>query len=242
MGARVTEKVKSGFIPRVGLFRGVGETAMEAVIRPAKQRRIARGVFYFHQGDPARRLLILREGKVKFCQANSAGRQVTLKIIGPGQVLGSMAILGDETYPFSAQALTATTAWEWDSAQVIRLMNRFPPIAMNALRIVLGRLEEMQKKYRYMATERVELRLARVLARLAEEHGKPVQAGIVINLPLTRQELAEMAGTTLFTVSRILNQWKGKGFVRIGRGRVMLAAPHQPKDFVDRFLPGLPVS
>ena len=94
------------------------------------------------------------------------------------------------------------------------------------MKLMAGQAQDIQERYRQLATERVERRLARTLIRLAAQAGKKIPDGVLIDLTLTRQDLAEMSGTTLFTVSRILSAWEDKGLVLLGRERVVIRFPH----------------
>ena len=94
------------------------------------------------------------------------------------------------------------------------------------MKLMTGYIQEMQERYRELVTEKVEQRIARVLLRLAGQSGKRVEAGVLIELPFSRQDLAEMAGTTLYTVSRILSAWEKQGLITSGRERVTLTNPH----------------
>jgi CRP-like cAMP-binding protein len=107
-----------------------------------------------------------------------------------------------------------------------RLMEQCPRIAINAIQILAERIREFQDRIRELATERVERRIARALLRLARQSGKKVSEGVLIDLPLTRQDLAEMSGTTLYTVSRTLSQWESQGLVYASREKVIIRYPH----------------
>jgi CRP-like cAMP-binding protein len=106
------------------------------------------------------------------------------------------------------------------------LMARHAALAMNAVRFVAERLYELQIRYRQLATEKVERRIARALVRLAEQAGRKVEAGVLIDLPLTRDDLGQMTGTTLYTVSRVVSQWEQQGILEVGRRRVVIRNPH----------------
>jgi CRP/FNR family transcriptional regulator, nitrogen oxide reductase regulator len=94
------------------------------------------------------------------------------------------------------------------------------------MQVLAGHVREFQNRYRELATERVERRLARTVLRLASQVGRKTDEGVLLDLPLTRQDLAEMSGTTLFTVSRILSQWEDQELVRAGRERLVIRFPH----------------
>jgi len=108
-----------------------------------------------------------------------------------------------------------------------RLMEQHPKIAFNLLQIVAHRLQELQERFRELVTDRVERRVARTLLRLVRQAGRKVEDGVLIDFPLSRQDLAEMAGTTLFSVSRILSGWEKQGVIKTGRQRILITSPHK---------------
>jgi hypothetical protein len=105
------------------------------------------------------------------------------------------------------------------------LMERYPRLALNTLGTLGGRLQETQTRLREISTERVERRIAHALIRLAEQTGKRVAGGIRIDFAISRQDVAEMTGTTLHTVSRTLSSWEGQGIVEGGRQRITIREP-----------------
>ena len=101
-------------------------------------------------------------------------------------------------------------------------MSQYPPIALSITQLLLKRIAELQKRFREIATEKVETRIARTLLRFASHHGIKNPRGLLIDFPLTRQDLAEFTGTTLFSVSRLLKNWEREGLLESGRKRVTL--------------------
>jgi CRP-like cAMP-binding protein len=106
------------------------------------------------------------------------------------------------------------------------LMERYPRLAMNAIRFVQARLQDLQIQYRQLATDKVERRVARAILRLVQHAGKKVDTGVLIDLPLSREDIAQMTGTTLFTVSRIVSRWEAAGLIEAGRQRMVIRNPH----------------
>jgi len=106
------------------------------------------------------------------------------------------------------------------------LLEQRPYLSFGLMRLMTGYIQEMQERYREMATEKVEQRIARVLVRLAGQTGRKVGEGVLIELAFSRQDLAEMAGTTIYTVSRVLSAWEKTGILATGRERVTLTKPH----------------
>jgi CRP-like cAMP-binding protein len=140
--------------------------------------------------------------------------------------VGIIAVLGQFAYPLTAETVEDCIFLVWDSVLMNQLMEKYTRLAMNAARLLAVRFRELQDRYRELATERVERRVARTLLRLAKQLGQKVDSGILIDMPLSRRDLAEMTGTTLYTVSRILSKWDQAGLVKTGREQVIICAPH----------------
>jgi CRP-like cAMP-binding protein len=207
-------------------FQGLSPSELQVASQAAHLRQVERHAFFFHQGDPATSFYILVKGQVRLTQVTLEGQQVLVRFISPGETIGIIAALENTVYPLSAQAVEECQALAWDSATLEQLMERYPRIAINGLRLVSQRWHELEERYLELATERVERRVAQTLLRLVRQVGRKVEGGILIDLPLTRQDLAEMTGTTLYTVSRILSRWEQENLVETGRERVLICYPH----------------
>lgn len=208
------------------LFAGLGADALADAVGLARPRRHPRGTAIFTQGEPAAAGHALIDGRVKIVQTGPDGQQVVMRFIGPGEMFGTLAIFTDGLYPADAVAVADCVELSWPAAAMTELMDRHPAIARNALSIVGGRLRELQNRLREVATERVERRIAHALLRLVRQAGRRVEAGVEIDFPLSRQDVAEMTGTTLHTVSRTLSAWESQGIVESGRQQVVIRKPH----------------
>jgi CRP-like cAMP-binding protein len=153
--------------------------------------------------------------------------EVILHMLGPGELVGAFPTLGKGTYPASAQAFTDLVAYSISSEAFDDILENHNVVAVNLLRFSTRVLQASLGKLREMATERVEQRIARTLARLANQIGRQTEAGILIDVPLTRQDLAEMAGTTMFTISRTLKSWEREGILKVSREKVTITDPHR---------------
>lgn len=208
------------------LFQGLARDELEAVAHAARPFALQPGEPLFHQEDPATRIYVLARGQVKLQQNTPDGQQVLLRIMGAGEVIGIVAALEDSTYPATALAAEPSAGLQWDGRTLRRLMESYPRIALNAIPFLVSRVHELQDRFRELATERVERRVARLLLRLVRQAGKEAPEGMRIDIALTRQDLAEMTGTTLYTVSRILSQWEDQGLVSTGRKKVLVRDSH----------------
>ena len=158
----------------------------------------------------------------------------------PGEVFGTVAALGDAVYAATAQAVGPCLALGWESAVMAGLLEQYPRLALNALRFLAGRVREFQDRTRELATERAEQRVAHALLRLAAQLGRAVPAGVLLDLPLTRQDVAELTGTTLFTASRILRRWEQHGLITSGRAQVILRDPPALRHLAETPAPDAP--
>lgn len=210
----------------VALFEGLKEDQIEVIRLEARRIELSRDAYLFYQGDSAERVHVLLEGSIKLTQVTLDGQQVLMRYIQPGEAFTILAALDGIEYPASAQATLDSEILAWDRATFQALMLKYPRIALNVLDVVAVHMREFQDRLRELATERVERRLARTLLRLANQAGQRISEGVLINLPLSRQDLAEMTGTTLYTVSRTLSQWENQGLVRSSREKVIILKPH----------------
>ena len=203
-------------------FAGLSAATLAAAAATAQRRCVAGGEFFFHQGAIANHFYVLIAGHARLSQLTPEGRQIILGLAVPHHEIGIIAAIEGAVYPLDLQAVQDCEALVWDRAALSALLEAHPLLALRALRMVSGRFVELQDRYRELATERVERRIARALLRLVAQLGRPVQTGVTVAAPLARQDLAELTGTTLYTVSRILSAWEAQGIIESGRERVTL--------------------
>lgn len=217
------------------VFRQASDQDLMEILGVSARRQIEEGEFFFMQGDPSRHSYVLVQGLVKLLQSNPSGQSVNLRTVYPWQLFGALGAVRElAEYPASAQALEDSSALAIPSADLKRLLGRRPELAMDMMQLMTTYILEMQSRYRELATERVEQRICRAMLRLVAQSGQAGEDGI--DLSLSREDLAEMTGTTLHTVSRILADWHRRGLVAAGREHVRLLRPH---DLV-RIAEGLP--
>jgi CRP-like cAMP-binding protein len=207
-------------------FAGLTDEEIEDLLRRARSQNLEKGAALFEQGDAADRFFVLADGRLKVTQVTPDGQQVVVRYIGPGEMFGCVAVTGQQAYPGTASAALDSTVVAWSAAEAASLVEKHPKFGAHILRMMSGRVQEAHARMREMATERVERRVARALLRLAREAGKRTEVGIEIAMPLSRQDVAEMTGTTLYTVSRLLSAWEQDGLVDTGRQRVVIKQPH----------------
>lgn len=210
----------------VALFQGLGLEEQDDVLERAHIRRVPKGDAVFTQGADANAFFVLLAGHLKAVRSTPSGQQAVIHVVNPKEFFGCVALMGQPIYPATAVAVVDSIVLSWDVATLKQLMAKHPTIATNALTGVGDRLRDAQVQFVELSTERVERRIAHALLRLARHSGKKVEGGVEIDFPVTRQEIAEMIGTTLHTVSRTLSAWEGEGILESERQRIVIRKPH----------------
>ena len=216
---------EAAFTRPVAMFAGLDHHALQEIKRLGHSKRVEAGAAFFREGEPASAFYVLDAGTVKLTQVTAEGHQVVLGLLGAGDAFGGVAAFGGMTYPVTAEAVTHATAFEWPGTVMADLMERHPRLAVNALKFVAARHHDLQVRYRQLATERVERRVARALLRLVQQTGRPVDAGVLIDVPLSREDIGQMTGTTLYSVSRIISRFEDAGLLEAGRQRMVIRNP-----------------
>jgi CRP/FNR family transcriptional regulator, nitrogen oxide reductase regulator len=207
-------------LSQVPLLASLPARDLGALAESAHTEHFEREAIIFSQGDPCDNVWILRAGQVKIVHQEVDGREVILEMISPGEVFGG-AVLFLPTHPATARAMTPVEALRFSSETYARLLATQPEIARKLVRMLGGRLHSMMD-LQIMAGERVERRVAHILLKLADRVGRPEPDGVLITIPLSRQDLADMAGTTLETAIRTMSRFRAQGWVTTRRGGYLL--------------------
>lgn len=213
-------------LARSPVFQELSAGALAAVAAKGVLRRLQRRDLLFHQGDSAAEFAVVLQGRLKLTQVSAEGQELIVRYVGPGEMCAVVALFDGQVYPAAAEAVGDTTVIAWPRKTLDELLRGHPQLALNVLRILSERMGELSDRLRELATERVARRVARALLRLASKAGRRTDRGVEIDMPLTREDIARLTGTTLFTVSRVMADWEEAGIVESGRERVVIRSPH----------------
>lgn len=210
-------------LAQIDLFHGLNPAAVTEVARQGQVHYLPKGTLLFAQGATADRCHALIQGRMRIAQAGAEGDQLIVRFVGPGETFGTVALFTDRRYPAEATAVIDSIEISWPEATLLKLIERHPLIALNLVAIVGSRLREAQERLREVATQRVDQRIAHALLRLAHtEAALDGKGNAAIEFPVTRQDLAEMCGATLYTVSRILTAWEKAGHITTQRKQLTI--------------------
>lgn len=228
MDAPIGGPLKLAALANCILFRGVPADALRDLALAGRIRRFPKRSMIFEQGAAADRLFVLLDGRIKAVQSTADGHQVTARFLKPGDPFGCVVLMaGVNSYPVTTLAEVDSLVAAWKAESMMRFAYQYPTIAMNALQYVGAQLRDTQSRLQEAITERIEQRIAHCLLRLIRQAGRKTDDGIEINFPISRQDIAEIAGSRLFTVSRTLSKWEASGVIKSGRRRIIVTAPHR---------------
>jgi len=183
----------------------------------------------FSEGDPSEWLYIVAEGKVKITKLSQDGKEIILELIHPCDFFGGLAVIRGFPYPANAIAMEDTNLLKISRSNLMRVLDRFPNLMYCMAQQVGDRMKESHETLKNIALERVEARIAALLLKLADKTGRKVAEGIAIDMKLTKQDIAEMVGTTVETSIRTMSKLKKMGIVAEEEGRIVIKNPERLK-------------
>lgn len=212
---------KNKMVKQFALFAEVVPAELDLILGAAREKRFDKRETIFSEGDPVRHVTMVVSGIVKVTQMGLNGNEVILRLNAAGEIVGSYRVCVNCSHCATAQAVQSCVALVWDAAVFEKLLARIPTFRRNTVRALEERLLEMEQRFREVSTEKVGSRLSSELVRLSDRLRRSTDNGH-LEITLSRAELAQLTGTTLFTVSRLLCQWQTQGIVRVRRESVLV--------------------
>jgi CRP-like cAMP-binding protein len=210
------------FLRASPVFVAVPTDELESLAHLAREDTYKTRDYVFMEGDPARWLCLVISGRVKILKHSRTGRDVVLDLFGPGEVFGGVAVIERRPYPAAAQAMESSRILRLPGDAVIALTERYPSIIREMALTIGRRLRMAHESVKSLSVDPVEARLAATLLRLAEREGTRTAEGLALPFHLTRQSLADMAGTTVETTIRVVSRWSRDAIVRDDGGHLAL--------------------
>ena len=201
-------------------FEGMKPADLGDLLSRARSHYYAKGEHIFRQGEEAGHFYVLLDGHIRVVKVTPEGEQIIARYISSGELFGIAKAIGRDTYPANALAAVDCVALVWPNSIWQATIERYPSFSTNTYRTLGGRLLDAQDRIVEMATERVEQRVANAILKLAKQTGRTTGDGVLIDFPISRQDLSEMTGTTLHTVSRLISAWETSGLIKSGRQKI----------------------
>ena len=207
------------------IFAGLDDHERLTILSAARPHVLKAREVLAREGEPANAFHVVQLGHLKLSRVNPDGNQIVMRFVGPGGPFGGVVAVGETTYPLTATAAEPTRTLGWPRNVLDELMAAHPRLRTNIVVQISHHLNDALTRVQEVTSDRVEQRVARALIRLAAHGGVPTPHGVDIAHPLTRDELAGLVGTTLFTVSRLLARWETDGLIASRRRRITVLSP-----------------
>jgi CRP/FNR family transcriptional regulator len=214
----------------VPLFAGLSLKEWSEIEELIFERHFDAHDLVFCQGDPADTLHIVKSGRVMVVRQSPEGKDVVLRVCCEGQMLGNVGVFDGDGYLASAQAVEPTTTFCLSRKDCFDWLSRSPSFAGAVIADLSRRLRNASDMICSLAVDRAEQRIARALLRLAADSGHQTREGVMIQMPLTRQDVANMTGTTVETAIRTMSKFRRDGLICAQRRRVILSDLNQLQD------------
>ncbi|WP_394215441.1 Crp/Fnr family transcriptional regulator [Brachybacterium vulturis] len=221
-------------LARAPYFRGLGEPELDRIDARMRTLTFSPDTPIYRAGEPAESLFVVAEGRVKLSQVTADGTETVTDLLVPGELFGSMSSLGEPFHHQTASALVGTCVLRIDQEAFRTVLAEQPRIALRVLDDVAARLARAETDVGSHGTATVEQRVASTLLRLADKLGEDRGGeGIMLEVPLSRADLAGLARSTPESVSRVMSRWKKQGLIDSGRRWTALMDPARLEELRD---------
>ncbi|MCE5312271.1 MAG: Crp/Fnr family transcriptional regulator [Nitrospiraceae bacterium] len=215
-------KKSSEYLEQIPIFASLSQQELENVRPYIQNASYRKKEVIFAEGSEPEWFYVCQSGKVKITKLSHEGKELIIEIISPGDFFGGFAVIKGFPYPANAVAMEDTSVIRISRQDIISLIEKYPAV-MHAIMSNLGmRVRDFHTSLKSIALDKVESRIVSVLLKLAEKSGVQDGADVVIDMRLTKQDIAEMVGTTVETSIRVMSQLKKTGAVSEKDGRIVL--------------------
>ena len=211
------------FLRVLSIFDGLGDNALRQLGRELHARELHCGDMVFHQGDPGATCYLVQQGRVRIFVLDEDGHELSVRVMGPGDLIGEMALFDNQPRSASAVAMTEARLLILHQGMLRHALREHPDFALNLLQTLSKRLRQSNEQAGQLASLTVEERVLRQIEKLAEWTGKRTPTGTRITMPLNQTELASLVGTSRESVNRALRNLRKQGKLRIRDGWIEIA-------------------
>jgi CRP/FNR family transcriptional regulator len=224
-GKPISPTSKTEAISRVPFFEKFSPDDIANIEPYFQEYKFEKNQYLFWEGDPATRLYVIKSGRVRLLKASAAGKEMVLEVMVPGQICGGGALFDDQ-HRDSAQAVETSIAYGLSHESYGQLLAKYPQIARGIIKYLGSRLMDAHDVIISLVSSKVESRIASVIVRLCENHGTHTEDGILINIRLTRHDIADIVGSTVETTIRTISKFQKQGLLSTVSGRLLVKDFH----------------
>jgi len=209
-------------IKKVSIFNALSDTDTKEISHYLVPETFAKKEFIFSEGDPSDWLFIVKKGKVKITKLSHEGKELILEVVSPNEIFGGIAVVRGFPYPANAVAMEDSEILKMSRKNFLSIMDRFPNLMYCMAMNIGDRIKDTHETLKNIALEKVESRIASLLIKLSDKAGEKVSEGVAITMKLTKQDIAEMVGTTVETSIRTMSKLTKAGLVIVRSGKIII--------------------
>lgn len=214
-------QTKAEAISKIPFFQSLDPEHLGHLEPYFQEYRFRRGQYLFWEDDPANKIYVIKSGRVRLLKMAASGKEMVLEVMVPGQICGGTTLFGT-VHRNGAQAVEQTVVYGMSRESYDELLGKYPEIARGIIKYLGGKLMDAHDVIISLVSSKVESRIAAVIVRLCENHGSPTDDGILINIRLTRQDIADIVGSTVETTIRIISKFQKEGLLDTIKGRLLV--------------------
>jgi len=211
------------FLRKYELFQELSPSEMNALARVSGLKHVKKGEYVCHEGTKAASFYLIHDGMVKVVKHTNFGKDVILDIYIAGEMFLLEPIFDNELYPASAVAVEDTTILTMDRRKLVRYMDQNPKMMRLALKEMAGRVRRLNSQIKDLMVGKVDYRIANIMLKLSDKIGKEdVEGSIKIDISLSRQDIADLSGTTIETAIRTMSKFAKKDIMKASRNSIKI--------------------
>jgi CRP/FNR family transcriptional regulator len=219
----MADETRKEYLRNTPVLSGLSDDELDELVPLVVKRRLKEDTVVFHEGDPASAFYLVKQGRVKIYKVAADGREQVLSILGDGQIFGDVPVFDGGPYPATAATMADTEIYQIKREDFEDFVRRHPEVALKLLRVLGQRLRQSMALIRDLSFKQVPHRLAGLLLRLGRDYGSKTDSGTLIDMKLSRQEIAEIVGTSRETVTRELKKMESAGMLQLKGRKIIIA-------------------
>jgi CRP-like cAMP-binding protein len=216
---------KRELLSRVPLFRAIGERQLAGLVPAARAVSYRARQEVFHKGDPGAELFAVIRGRLKALTTSQGGHDVVFSIIGPGEVFGELALLGETARTATVTAIEPCDLMVLDRRDFLAFLRKNPDVAIELLSLLVERLKNLSEVLEDTQFLNLPVRLAKKVTSLADVYGRPGPDGLRVDLRLSQEEWGDLVGATRESINKQMRAWSEEGLIRVESGYVTILRP-----------------
>ena len=237
LGPRVVKlerDVKRAALLASPLFQAMNPGEIDAILRLSSERHVPKGTTIFQKGDEGSSMMAVLRGRVRVSSVSADGREVTLNVINPGEIFGEVALLDGKSRSADASAIEETELLVLERRSFLPFIRENEDLQLRLIAVLCERLRRTSMALEGIALFDLPARMARLLVRLGEDHGRPTPDGLRIELKLSQREISNLVASTRESVNKQLKVWRDEGKVDLQAGYLVLRNPGELKALFDQ--------